>query len=189
MSFNASSVLEGLFNPATELHGAALYQDTNYAKLNMFEKGWVNWYVWWDNPIIATGVMSFVLHELLYFGRAVPWIIVDAIPALRKYKLQDDKVPTWHDQWECTKYVLLSHFTVELPQIWGFHPMCQHLGLATYEVPFPALWTIAWQIALFFVIEDTWHYWAHRLFHWGPFYRYIHKKHHEYAGTSTLAAR
>lgn len=28
------------------------------------------------------------------------------------------KAPTAKEQWDCTKLVLLSHFTVELPQIW-----------------------------------------------------------------------
>jgi len=28
------------------------------------------------------------------------------------------KIPTAQEQWNCAKLVLLSHFTVELPQIW-----------------------------------------------------------------------
>lgn len=40
------------------------------------------------NDVLATGVMSFVLHELIYFGRSLPWIIIDAIPYFRKYKIQ-----------------------------------------------------------------------------------------------------
>lgn len=187
MALNATThaLWQGLINPPVEVSGEDLYKGVDASHLNILERGWMNWYIWWGNPIIATGVMSFLLHELLYFGRAAPWVVIDSIPALRRYKIQQDKVPSWKDQWDCTKYVLLSHFTVELPQIWGFHPMCQYLGLATYEVPFPSIWTVVWQLAIFFVFEDTWHYWAHRLFHWGPFYRHIHKKHHEYAGTST----
>lgn len=40
------------------------------------------------NDVLATGIMSFVLHELIYFGRSLPWIIIDAIPYFRKYKIQ-----------------------------------------------------------------------------------------------------
>jgi len=83
--------------------------------------------------------------------------------------------------------VLLSHFTVELPQIWLFHPMAQYFGLET-SVPFPSIWTIAYQIAIFFVLEDTWHYWTHRAMHWGPLYKYIHKIHHQYSAPFGLAA-
>lgn len=32
-------------------------------------------------------------------------------------------MPSLREQWACAKFVLLSHFTVELPQIWlvNFH--------------------------------------------------------------------
>jgi hypothetical protein len=35
------------------------------------------------------GIMSFVMHEFVYFGRSIPWIVIDAIPYFRRYKLQD----------------------------------------------------------------------------------------------------
>lgn len=47
---------------------------------------------------------------------------------------------------------------------------------------------MAWQIAIFFVMEDTFHYWAHRLLHWGPLYKNIHKIHHQYSAPFGLAA-
>lgn len=42
-----------------------------------------------QNDTIATGIMSFVMHELVYFGRSLPWIIIDSIPYFNKYKLQN----------------------------------------------------------------------------------------------------
>jgi methylsterol monooxygenase len=41
-----------------------------------------------QNDALATGVLSFVMHEVVYVGRSVPWIIIDAIPWFRKYKIQ-----------------------------------------------------------------------------------------------------
>lgn len=29
------------------------------------------------------------MHESVYFGRSIPWIVIDAIPYFRRYKLQD----------------------------------------------------------------------------------------------------
>ena len=55
----------------------------------------------------------------MYFGRSIPWIIIDAIPYFRKWKLQPNKVPTAAEQWACTKQVLFSHFTIELPLVRG----------------------------------------------------------------------
>ncbi|GAA5821819.1 hypothetical protein JCM11251_001040 [Rhodosporidiobolus azoricus] len=44
------------------------------------------------------------------------------------------------------------------------------------------------QVAIFFLVEDTWHYWAHRLFHVGFFYKNIHKLHHKSSAPFGLAA-
>lgn len=155
--------------------------------LNIFERLWASWYAYMQDDVIATGIMSFVMHEVVYFGRSLPWIIIDRIPYFNKYKIQGQKVPTISEQWACTRLVLLSHFTVELSQIWLFHPMAVACGMRT-DVPFPAWTTMAVQIALFFVLEDTWHYWMHRALHWGPLYKYIHKIHHQYSAPFGLAA-
>jgi methylsterol monooxygenase len=66
--------------------------------------------------------------------------------------------------------------------------MAEYFGLATHTVPFPSWTTIVPQIALFFVFEDTWHYFAHRALHYGPLYKHIHKMHHEYSAPFGLAA-
>jgi hypothetical protein len=57
------------------------------------------------------------LAQVVYFGRCIPWMIVDRIPYFRKWKLQQDKVATKAQMWKCTKAVLFSHFTIELPQV------------------------------------------------------------------------
>jgi methylsterol monooxygenase len=96
-------------------------------------------------------------------------------------------MPTLAEQWGCAKLVLLSHFTVELPQIWFFHPMAQYFGLQT-SVPFPPVWKMIYQIAIFFVLEDTWHYWFHRALHTPTLYKKIHKLHHQYSAPFGVAA-
>ena len=177
-----------------------LYAHIDISKLNWLEQQWVAWYLWIGNPILATGLMSFLFHEvspltriygfmdgtsltvhsvmkLVYFGRCVPWIIIDAIPYFQKWKIQPDKIPTAKEQWECTKGVLSSHFAIELPavctsclevsasnlfsfQIWFFHPMADALGLEMHQVPFPPWRSMLPQIAFFFVFEDFFHFWG-----------------------------
>jgi methylsterol monooxygenase len=113
-----------------------LYADTVFNELSWIERQWAAWYMWIGNPVLATGLMAFLIHEvrpsltasllasflihfaqIIYFGRCVPWIIIDAIPYFRQWKLQPTKVPTPQEQWECTKQVLFAHFTVELPLV------------------------------------------------------------------------
>ncbi|CUM65459.1 uncharacterized protein PRCAT00003098001 [Priceomyces carsonii] len=139
------------------------------------------------NDLFATGLLIFVLHEAMYFGRCVPWMIIDQIPYFRKYKIQDTKLPSNKEQWECMKSVLVSHFLVEAFPIWFFHPLCKQIGIS-YDVPFPSVTEICIQLAVFFVLEDAWHYWLHRGLHHGVFYKYIHKQHHRYAAPFGLTA-
>lgn len=42
-----------------------------------------------QNDVLATGIMSFAMHELVYFGRSLPWMIVDRISYFNKYKIQN----------------------------------------------------------------------------------------------------
>ena len=50
---------------------------------------WAAWYAYLQNDVLATGIMSFVLHESVYFGRSLPWAIADRVPWLNKYKIQN----------------------------------------------------------------------------------------------------
>lgn len=97
------------------------------------------------------------------------------------------KMPTAAEQWQCARLVLLSHFTVELPQIWLFHPAAHFFGMST-SVPFPSWQTMVYQILIFFVVEDAWHYWLHRMLHTPMMYKKIHKLHHQYSAPFGLAA-
>ena len=63
-----------------------------------------------------------------------------------------------------------------------------HLCGMSNSVPFPPWWKMAYQIAIFFVLEDAWHYWNHRALHWGPLYKAIHKIHHQYSAPFGMAA-
>ncbi|KAI4664592.1 uncharacterized protein J4E79_002889 [Alternaria viburni] len=183
---NATSLLTPM---AQDTYWGSFEEISKYnVQLNYLEKMWMAWYQWMGNDVLATGIMSFVFHELFYFGRALPWIIIDCIPFFNRYKLQHQKIPTTWEQTQCAALVLLSHFTVELPQIWMFHPMCQYFGLQT-SVPFPSIYKMAYQIAIFFVFEDAWHYWMHRAMHASSFlYKNIHKIHHQYSAPFGLAA-
>ena len=65
--------------------------------------------------------------------------------------------------------------------------MTQFFGMDV-GVPFPTVFHMAKQIITFFIMEDTYHYWMHRLLHWGPMYRRVHRIHHQYAAPFGLAA-
>ena len=41
-----------------------VYTGTDFNSLNWFEKQWASWYLLIGNPVIATGLASFLLHEV-----------------------------------------------------------------------------------------------------------------------------
>ncbi|OJJ43627.1 hypothetical protein ASPZODRAFT_74056 [Penicilliopsis zonata CBS 506.65] len=168
--------------------GLTAFATQHFPELSNLERLWWAHYAYWNSDIIATGLITFLSHEIVYFTRCFPWIIADSLPSIfRKYKIQDQKMPTAADQWACTKYILLIHFVVELPLIVFFHPMMEFCGVH-FDIPFPTIRAMIPQIIIFFLVEDTYHYWIHRLMHWGPLYRSIHRIHHQYATPFGLAA-
>lgn len=46
------------------------YISKNAAHLNTFEVAWASWYAFMQNDVLATGIMSFLMHEIVYFGRS-----------------------------------------------------------------------------------------------------------------------
>ncbi|KAI9030788.1 hypothetical protein CLU79DRAFT_731489 [Phycomyces nitens] len=139
------------------------------------------------NPLVVTGIFAFVLHELVYFGRFIPFLICDFIPYFQRYKLQPNKINSQDDYWNCTKNVLYQHFAFEGPLILLFHPMASLLGI-DIDVPFPSWSVIAVQMCIFFFIEDLYHYVVHRIMHWPSLYKKVHKIHHEYSAPFGIAA-
>ena len=136
MQTRPRNTTSSLFSNSQESYWGQFEELSKYnVHLSIFERLWATWYVYMQNDTLATGIMSFVMHEIVYFGRALPWFIIDRIPYFNKYKIQNvilqslisatiflmpwqQKIPTNKEQWTCAALVLLSHFTVELPQIW-----------------------------------------------------------------------
>jgi len=41
-----------------------MYPAVDFSSLSWLEQQWVHWYVSIGNPVLATGLMSFTLHEV-----------------------------------------------------------------------------------------------------------------------------
>jgi len=52
------------FNGTAPYAVADLYAGTDFTSLNWLEQQWVAWYIWIGNPVVATGLASFLLHEV-----------------------------------------------------------------------------------------------------------------------------
>jgi methylsterol monooxygenase len=80
----------GLFSPPPDSYWGQFDEISRYnVHLNYGERMWAAWYAYMQNDVLATGIMSFVMHELVYFGRSLPWMIADRLSSLNKYKIQN----------------------------------------------------------------------------------------------------
>jgi len=138
---------------------------------------------------VVAGLGTFIIHEACYFLVYIPWLAADFIPFLRNnYKIQPTKDNNWALHWRCLKQLLFLHFVIEFPMVLMAHNLFKYGGMSTDYQKIPSWWTIAWQMFAFLAVEDFYFYWIHRLLHYGPFYKYIHKVHHHHAAPFGIAA-
>eukprot|EP01027_Heterolobosea_sp_BB2_P005124 GEZU01007873.1.p1 GENE.GEZU01007873.1~~GEZU01007873.1.p1 ORF type:complete len:350 (-),score=58.87 GEZU01007873.1:326-1324(-) len=141
----------------------------------------------YTQQIIVTTLVTFVLHELAYFGAYLPFFIADCFPSLRKYKIQPNKPATSMMQWNCLKQLFFSHVVIQLPMMIFAYPGFEFLGMK-HTLPLPHWTTVAWKMIVSLFIEDFYHYWGHRFLHHDSIYKYVHKLHHEYTAPFGITA-
>ena len=140
--------------------------------------GW-SWILDNFSHFVIAGPLTFVFHELVYFGCWMPWLLLDQIPFFEKYRIQPEKRASGAMVWKCLKRLLFSHVFIQLPMQLLFHWVAKFLGFSM-ELPLPPVRDLAWKLPAFFVIEDFYFYWVHRGLHHKSVYKYVHKVHHEH---------
>jgi sterol desaturase/sphingolipid hydroxylase (fatty acid hydroxylase superfamily) len=111
---------------------------------------------------------------------------LDFIPSMQKYRIQHRQNDV-AAQWACVRYVFGSKFIGEIPLTFVAYPIFVWLGIRK-DGPFPGALTIVATCAVSFVIEDAWHYFAHRTLHNRWAFKNIHHLHHRYSTPIGVAA-
>uniref|UniRef100_A0A8P0P1Q7 Fatty acid hydroxylase domain-containing protein n=2 Tax=Canis lupus familiaris TaxID=9615 RepID=A0A8P0P1Q7_CANLF len=141
----------------------------------------------WLSSLIATWG-SLIVHEVLYFLFCLPGFLFQFIPFMKKYKIQKDKPETWENQWKCFKVLLFNHFCIQLPLICGTYYFTEYFNIPYDWERMPRWYMLLARCFGCAVIEDTWHYFLHRLLHHKRIYKYIHKVHHEFQAAFGMEA-
>ncbi|XP_008400998.1 methylsterol monooxygenase 1 [Poecilia reticulata] len=131
---------------------------------------------------------SLIVHEFIYFLFCLPGFLFQFLPFMQKYKIQQDKPETWEKQWTCFKMLLFNHFFIQFPLICGTYYFTEFFSIP-YDWDSMPRWTSL--LARCFgcaVVEDTWHYFLHRILHHRRIYKYIHKVHHEFTAPFGMQA-
>eukprot|EP01114_Cavostelium_apophysatum_P003113 TRINITY_DN1285_c0_g1_i1.p1 TRINITY_DN1285_c0_g1~~TRINITY_DN1285_c0_g1_i1.p1 ORF type:complete len:262 (-),score=54.97 TRINITY_DN1285_c0_g1_i1:221-1006(-) len=147
------------------------------------------WAYLFDNfsPYWILTLGTFVLHFVFYFGLSAVYFILETMPSMQKYKIQKIEKNTKEMKWHCFIEILKGDIFPQLLMMTFVYPVISWMG-ARLDLPFPDWKHTMLLVFVFFVIEDAWFYWVHRLLHWGPFYTYIHKVHHTHTSPFPMAA-
>ncbi|KAH9609751.1 hypothetical protein KSS87_012741 [Heliosperma pusillum] len=79
---------------------------------------------------------SFILHESVFFLSGLPFILLERLGYLSKYKIQA-KVNTPEAQGKCITRLLLYHFCVNLPVMLLSYPVFRSMGMRS-SLPLPS---------------------------------------------------
>jgi len=136
--------------------------------------------------IYLTMAWSTLGYVLLY----TPFAIMERIPFFDQWKIQPDKKQSAAEYRDLYVTLVLSYVFVIYPSIWLAYPLFDFVGVSLKAEDIPDLVTFLWQIAVCFLIEDTWHFFAHWGFHKYKFlYNNIHIVHHRWSAPIGLAAQ
>lgn len=131
-------------------------------------------------------VLPTVAVNLTYLVGSLACLSLDLFPSLRRYKIQT----TFNDRAalrRCVGHVIGNKFLSEIPMTLAAYPIFVWLGVRK-DLPLPGAGTVLVTLAACLVVEDAWHYFAHRTLHtrWG--FKKIHHLHHHYTTPFGVAA-
>ncbi|CAN8074611.1 unnamed protein product [Agarophyton chilense] len=133
-------------------------------------------------------IVTFVVHEVCYWGSYLPFLFFEQIPYCTQWKLQPEKPNSVPALKNCSARLIVNHFCLVLPMIMLTHPIMDLMGAKHSVDSLPTPSYLAFQVFMFFVIEDFVFYWGHRALHTPFLYKKVHHIHHEHSAPFGLAA-
>jgi sterol desaturase/sphingolipid hydroxylase (fatty acid hydroxylase superfamily) len=82
----------------------------------------------------------------------------------------------------------LLNVALTLPLGYASYGGAKRLGYSAALDTYPSALTVAWQLAVFMAVEDALFYWGHRALHHPSVYARVHKLHHAFHHSVSIAA-
>lgn len=136
-------------------------------------------------------ICTSVIHSVLYFGINTSFMLFEKYGIFEEFKL-DRKPYQIPKPGKLTKTIieaLINQFvTGPLVLYFLIYDVFKYFGAPAANAPLPGTLELFTYFIGCLYFNDIGFYFSHRLVHWGPMYRYIHKQHHTYIGTIGFAA-
>lgn len=154
----------------------------------------------WPLKIHNEGIFFFfaanITHETIFiFANFVMWIIYSLEWSFfERYKVLDRPWPWKEDpeKWRklLTKTIglLFINHVIIVPLSLLSHYLTNKSPYRCDFESFPSSFEIIWQTTFFMIVEDMAFYFSHRFLHWDKIYPYIHKVHHQYIYSVSIAS-
>lgn len=152
---------------------------------------------WAGGPLSALAQLSeyqvfcltFPLLCIGYTLSVTPFMVLERVkhPFFEKFRVNEGVYHSGKAKRRCLWGVAHAFLGQVLPMQILSYPLFRVFGTRA-DIPLPPLWLGAIQLAMFFVVEDYLNYWLHRWLHTPWAYNAIHRLHHEYSLTVSLAA-
>eukprot|EP00298_Acanthocystis_sp_HF-20_P002717 c1309_g1_i1.p1 GENE.c1309_g1_i1~~c1309_g1_i1.p1 ORF type:complete len:265 (-),score=78.09 c1309_g1_i1:30-824(-) len=127
-----------------------------------------------------TTLFSAIVHLIFFIFACLGPFLLQFFKIFEKYKIQPTKNTTVVEQGEVFGLVVLSQLFIQSPLLVGNYFFVVMMDIPTSYELIPGYTSIALRLLGCVVLEDTWHYFAHRLLHHKLLYKHIHKIHHTY---------
>jgi Delta7-sterol 5-desaturase len=135
--------------------------------------------------------MDFLSDVLFYFGVALPFFLVFCVWRKQQFqprRIQQKQRSNPQQWWREIRQSLVSIVIFGLIDAGAYGAEQHGLTLMYQDV---GQWGVAYlvvSVVVMLLLQDTYFYWAHRLMHWKPLYRFTHRVHHDSIDTSPFTS-
>jgi len=157
------------------------------ATMGWFEALWRHVTATYSHRQIAV-VGSTLLHEATYIILLLVAVAMANCKALDKYSIQKKQNVTVGSIMQCLRLVVPTQLLLEIPLYCLIPIYLELVGIPFDYESIPSAWVYMWKMPACLIIEDTWHYFLHRLLHHPSIYGHVHKVHHTYTAPYGIVA-